>query len=776
MRRFGLFLVVPTLLPLVWVILPFLSGEQTFYVRDVMTFFLPVKIAQAEALAEGRIALVDLARAGGQPALGNPNTLPLYPDNLLYLLGDPLWALSAHFWLHWLIAPFAFFWLCRAWDLSRPAAWGAGIFFASSGFFLSQLNLYNLVVIVALVPALIAACLESVAGKPGRFAVLGLLWALIVLAGDPFSALLGIFMALSAAGFRHGRAFLAHGRSLALAFALGTLVAAPMLVEFARILPSSFRTSLRDDLAASLAQSLNPWRLLEALLPLFFGQLDFGYWGGQFSDGSLPLLVSLAPGVVALALIATTFGRGALARAHGASWAWTMCAIGVFLALGVFNPVVAALYRLPLVGALRYPVKFLLLAAVALGLLVGIALERWLANELETRLKRILLVLTGIYLALTVALLFDLAPVSELLARLAGPALPAPRFELERVRWATTALVSLVVCGAAWLIVRLAGKSSLRALVFLVLCHSGSQLLLLESLYAGDTAAFYRQKPTLATALPANARLASGAEHRVFGEERVDLRQIFPDLRQFWLHRCFHEELAPPAGVDAGFDYALVMAPDGLDSLYSALLVRLLGQKTDAERIRALEVAGVDFLLLARILDDPRLELATQVDSSCGRTLFVYRLLARSPEFQVLGSIVRADSFGLALDRLLAPDFDPATMALVAGAGPDLGGGVGKVLEVQEGAEAISLEIDTPSASVVVTKRAFLPLWRATVDGAPAATTVVNVQNLGVEVPAGRHKVELWIDRRPTNLAFVVAALALITLIAWTISPFWRRT
>ena len=65
--------------------------------------------------------------------------------------------MNAHFWLHWLIAPFAGFWLGRVLGMRREAAWAVGVIYVTSGFYMATLNLYNLAAPVALAPALLAA-------------------------------------------------------------------------------------------------------------------------------------------------------------------------------------------------------------------------------------------------------------------------------------------------------------------------------------------------------------------------------------------------------------------------------------------------------------------------------------------------------------------------------------------------------------------------------------------------------------------------------------------
>ncbi|MFQ5878362.1 MAG: hypothetical protein ACE5JH_11885, partial [Acidobacteriota bacterium] len=154
---FTLAYVVPILLLLAWRVLPLAAGSETLYLRDVLNTHFEMKSAQAAAMRQGRIPMIDPFRAGGQPLLGSPNAVPLYPDNVLYLVGPTLWALNAHFWLHLLIAPLAVFWMARGWGLGREAAWAAGVCYAFGGYYLSLLSFYNLIAGATLAPALLAA-------------------------------------------------------------------------------------------------------------------------------------------------------------------------------------------------------------------------------------------------------------------------------------------------------------------------------------------------------------------------------------------------------------------------------------------------------------------------------------------------------------------------------------------------------------------------------------------------------------------------------------------
>ncbi|MBZ0142042.1 MAG: hypothetical protein K8F56_00570, partial [Rhodocyclaceae bacterium] len=259
-----------------------------------------LRVGLADGLRGGELPLVDPLRSGGQALAGNANVLAFYPDNLLLLVGSPLWQLNLHFVLHWLLAFLAAYWLGRSWGLGREGSVAGAVVFGLSGYWLSQMNFYNAVAPVALAPALWAALLE--AGVPAQrrrgLLVAGLVWGLMVLGGDPIVALIalgsGIFLALA----RHERGL--PWARLALALGLGTLVALPQIVETLRILPMSYRAV--EGYAGSGGGVRDPRAIFDLLIPLFFGRPDVGaIWGKALFGGHPPIYFTLAPGWLALA-------------------------------------------------------------------------------------------------------------------------------------------------------------------------------------------------------------------------------------------------------------------------------------------------------------------------------------------------------------------------------------------------------------------------------------------------------------------------------------------
>ena len=85
--------------------------------------------------------------------------------------------------------------------------------------------------------------------------------------------------------------------------AAGTLLAAPQIVEMARILPHSFRSNAAFGEAPAIVGSFRPAHLADLFFPFFFGRPSLTeVLAPQQFDGYPPLLFTLYPGLLALAL------------------------------------------------------------------------------------------------------------------------------------------------------------------------------------------------------------------------------------------------------------------------------------------------------------------------------------------------------------------------------------------------------------------------------------------------------------------------------------------
>jgi hypothetical protein len=347
----------------------------------------------------------------------------------------------------------------------------------------------------------------------------------------------------------------------------------------------------------------------------------------------------------------------------------------------------------------------------------------------------------------------------------------------ERLRWAGLCLFSLAILAVLLVLLRWlrAPRGARWAAAGLIAFHAATQLLLLRPAVASDEVAPYREPSPLLAAVPLDATTAHGHANApdVFGEVRhADLR--YPDARALWIERRVHQGLYPMAGALYGRRYELNVAPEDLDSFLTVLAVGVAREASDRERLRLLRAWGVERLILERELDEEaRSGQATLVDRRefYGAPALVYALERAAPRVALVGTVHGAPQINDAVERLTAPDFDPAAMTVLAGEGASLQGPPGTVAVRLDRREEMVLATHGEGPGALVVQRAFLPLWRATVDGAPARVRVANLHRMAVEVPAGAHEVRLWVDRRPTGAAFAIAGLAGLALIVLAARP-----
>ncbi|MCB1034233.1 MAG: hypothetical protein KDD47_10410 [Acidobacteria bacterium] len=769
MKRFLLAYVAPTYLLLAAVVLPLASGSRTLFLRDAFTVHLPMKAEQAQAMEEGELPLILSRNSGGQPLMGNPNSVPLYPDNLLFLVSPLLWAFNAHFWLHLLLAPWAMYALARAWGLGRPGAWAAGVCYAFSGFFLSHMSFYNLVAGAALAPALAAAMLGLVEHRRGRDLVaVGVVWALLLLAGEPLLAGLALLLSLTAAVAKVGRRALIPRTLAAGAGSLlcGTLLAAPQLLELLRVLPLSARGHRGYSLEARLVSSFHPAQVLEWFLPTGFGRPDQllggAFWGYPFYGGEPAFFFSLAPGALALVLV----GFAGWRRSKASLWAWSAVAVALFFALGKYNPAARVLLSLPGAEMLRYPIKLWLAVALPASLLAGIGFERALDlwEEGHRPWRGWLLALALAYGSLAVGFWFFPEAAWSLLRALIPERLGGRFVTFEVGRWlgiaAGCALVTGVLGALAFFRRRSWAAPALLAL------HGASQLFFLAPLLATDEAAVYLSKPPLLEQMPADAEMVHGSAQDLFGHNRIETGS-YPEPSVQWLMRRTAFELDPPYGILAGRSYELNISPEGLSSFLTRAARDAVKQLDDPRRLRLLEAWGVDRLLLHRPLTDgaeASAELLARYPSFGGE-IRAYALPGASPDVFFARRLVLAPHLNAALEALLLPDFDPSTATVLPGAGPVQEGPGGTVEVLSVGSDGLEVEVRAEGPGAVVWQRSHLPLYRAHLDGEEAAVEVANLHRIAVRVPAGTHRLRIWIDRRPFLQAWALSLVGLLGLV-----------
>jgi hypothetical protein len=466
--------------------------------------------------------------------------------------------------------------------------------------------------------------------------------------------------------------------------------------------------------------------LPELAVPGLFGRVDAlddrAYLGRAIEDLSFPYVVSLSFGVGALALAAFAL-RGSAALPPRAARALAGFAGGaVILSLGRHLPgavaLLGALPRLPL----RYPEKFVSIAAFPVALLAGSGLARLLAGGPSGRV---------------------FARASAGLAALLGSVAALEAFAPGFRRWIAAGLFGLdernipsVEVAAAFLFAALAaaGTGLAAAAAFrgrvriagVLACVAVAVPLVAQARGLAPIAPrnLFDEPAAVASVRTAVGR---GFLYRVPAAGPVRIEGRSDDIA--WYARSDMERLVSYVAAGYGIPVAFHIDFDGLAGIYELRVARLIESLAWDKRVAALAAAGVTAVLADERLAVPGLQ---PLESPPG--LHLYRVAGARPP------------------------------AWLEGTGAD-----GVVEEVPSDPARRSFRTFSSAPGTLLVATPWCEGWSASVDGRPAPVLRANTYMQSVAVPAGRHAISL--AYRPPGLVagaglFLLAASALAIAVA----------
>jgi hypothetical protein len=386
---------------------------------DAFTYFMPYWAHRIAELQAGQLPLWNPYLFLGVPFLANPQAAVLYPPHWL-LSVKPLAPSQALIWsalLHlWLAGGLMYGFSRRSVGLSRPAAWLAGVLFALGGFTLGKIENINQLNTLAWLPGLLwsldaARRAEGWRARLRWAALLSALIALQLLAGHTQTAFVNLFglsvyalvggsanrqisksanqQVSKAANPIHHSSFIIHHSVMLwplLAILPALALAAAQLLPTLELNSLGLRTGgLPFRLAVSF--SLRPQLLAQTLLPPLGGGLAeaFGSEGYAEFTGYIGVVGLILAGVGVVSLLRRKRVSGP-AAGSGNVWAAriglaVLAAVGLFLALGAYNPLYYLLWRfVPGFDLFRAPARWLALYAVGMAGLAGAGLDLWRAT------------------------------------------------------------------------------------------------------------------------------------------------------------------------------------------------------------------------------------------------------------------------------------------------------------------------------------------------------------------------------------------------------------
>ncbi len=724
------------------------TNQRAFPAGDFTYQFYAYQSYAASELAQGRLPLWIPYVYGGHPFAADIQAGLFYPISLVVNLlsgGNlSLYALEVQAILHFfLAATFTYLFVQRRIS-SIFGGLVAAVTFAFGGYLTTypalQLAILEVQTWLPLILLLLDILADALTGPHGGFAarppspnlgrergaggrvrvvaavLAGLTLSVSILAGHPqafmfvgYAAVAYLAYRLLGPGARAVRARrwadaarLAAYPALFLVIGFGT--AAIQLLPTLEYMPLTTRASLGYDAAAV---GYNPKDLMQVLFP------TLGPWAA--------LYVGIVPLVLALTAPLARWSR------EVAFWGG-MALFGLLLSLGGHVVLYDALYLLaPGFGIFRQQERGAVLWSLAVAILAGLgaaALTHPLTDEARRRLRRLLgglYRLSLFYAVLMVALYYVTLVTLGLQFPARNDALDKGFIALLCLSLGTVLLFALIHSHT---------PKPLVALLFLIIIILDLFSLNMRSLVSDLSPADH----TAPTPVLAFLHDAPTAGHRVIGDALPGNASCFYALEDVGG--------ASPLKLRA-FDEAVNALPEG--RLWDLLAVRYVATwRGDLAREGLRAVFHGD-----------------EAD--------VYELTHPGPRAWIVHHAEELADADARLARLAAPDFDIRAVAILEQAAPiDLpgptAGSTARVLEQAPGRLVVDVRAAAPG--LLILSENWYPGWQATVDGAAAPVLRADHTLRAVPVPAGDHRVTLWLDPASLKLGALLSAASLILAVA----------
>ena len=705
---------------------PAVSGQGSFFERDVWLYWIPHIEWMMRTLAAGSLPEWNAFRAFGVPFMSDPSTQFFYPPSIVRWLAPPRVSYTLLVVGHSLLGGLGTYSLLRP-RLRVPAAAALGaVVFIGGGPLASSANLWHHFCSAAYLPWVVDAFLRL--RRPGLkgAARLGALTGLQALAGSADVCLMTGF-ALVFLLPRHRRGIVALAPRLGLAVLLCGLIASVQWLPTALQLKGTARGIA--DPQSRLAWSVAPVTLIDLLLPLkgtvhaHPGEPDFGEMHARF----IPWMYLGASTLPVL-----------LAGARRSPWLLMPLILALLGSLGRYLPFIDVVARLPLISSFRFPSKLLWLVT---GCWAGLAA---IGAAALTRQKSVRPWVAGVGAAVL------LMGIILAMSNLAAPSDSVNwRAIADSVPWAPAALGFALLAASI-------GRSGVPFLVAVVVVDLVGPAFGYNA-YASP--AMFATRPSIVDDLQ---RLGATRVHVVLQSRVPETRWRVPPGWTEEEAYYFGEGqfLLPPQGMRWSIRGSFDGDFSGLGSqIYSRFCSSVINEERADEKW--LRLAGVTHVVRFASSGLPELPLAATVRTFHERAVWVLSVPDPLPLVYIVGNVRRVDSIDHAIAVLKQAEFDPRQEVVRVGdAGRRSAGGAGSVTSIVERPDAslgISADLTAPGTLVVLNENT--SGWGATVDGAPASIHTANGLFQSVDLPAGRHHVELRYRTPGLRLGFGLSLL-----------------
>ncbi|MDB6032783.1 MAG: hypothetical protein JWM16_3121 [Verrucomicrobiales bacterium] len=699
-RRFGLILLVGLLAAFPKVLL----GIGSFFFRDYGVLGYPFIYYHHESFWRGELPLWNPLSNCGAPFLAQWGTMTLYPFSIIYLLFPLPWSLTYFCFGHLVLGAFGMYFLARRWTGNHFGCGLAGLAYVFNGVTFSCLLWPNYAVAMGWMPWVILWTERSWRQGGGWLVVACLAAAMQMLSGVPEVVLFTwiILGVLWCEALVHGEIKRWHlVRRAGLVVVLAAGLSAIQLLPFLDMLAHS----QRDRAWSNTKWPMPPWGWANLFVPLFH---CFQSFQGPFFQYGQEFLTSYYPGVTVVLLAWLGFSNARKGRA------WILAGLilfGFVMALGDSGYLFTWVKKIfPLMNVARFPVKFVILAAFCIPLLAAC---KWQGDEQQDRKSVVL-------------------PSTVLLLLICGVLWFAKSYPFPYDHWTLT--LKNGVGRALWLVV---GVGVLLALQRVSNAKSKQLLQLgLLAIIIGDALTHtVEQNPVAPTDVmaPGFWKEFNSNEAPKPGESRL---MISPQAEAMLLSSVdpsatsdfIAKRRALWSNLNILEDVPKVNGSSTLQIKEQKKVEELLYQQTNSMPEGLLSFLGVSHYTSPKFAIEFTERTNHNALTTAGQTpVFL------SPEET--------------LKRLVANDFKPLEVVYLPleaqGKIKTQKAASAKVIAKSFSAKSIQVEAEADSATMLVVAQSFHPGWQATVDGKPVPLWKANYAFQALELPQGRHLVQL---------------------------------
>jgi hypothetical protein len=614
---------------------------------------------------------------------------------------------------------------------------------------------------------------------------------------------------------------------LAIFFAVGAgtlLLCAAQFLPAADLLSQSRRGVQGLSFRESANWAVNPFSLLEMIVPNFFGSGNASPtgWLWLMSDSNLPYFLSIFLGFVPLFFALAGWAMGGdrnagfqPAKAQGRQDAGAMHsnfvagAAGIFLLLsfGHFTPVFALAYLLfPLLAVVRYPVKLLVLVTFLASILAGWGFDalRSPAAPWKTHRRRLLiplgLFLGGVLAMLAVAWLFPTgveSPTRWALNRLGGTPFDLhamPNLLVTILRYQLPGLAGFCLGGILLTFGLEQGKKWARPGLYVFALLAMAQLIMVNS-DANPTVpkTFFTYRPPVLNEFkepPGTYRVASfwpvvQTPDTKNLQTYINFESI-PEAAEFgpMAQGTFQGRLQLATGsmlnhVEGSINLDLERS---LPPYLYDLEIYQSRHVTDSLHVDCLlGRTNVKYVLRPRPAESAATRALADVFNGSPLPSRLYEDLCFAPRSFVAGNSLFSTNSAKTLDYLASPDFDALnTVILTAPPGSALASAsignrsspianpapAGQVEITHREPNSVTLQAQLARPAYVVLLERYDSNWHATFDGHPAPVLRANQIFRAVYAKSGRHEIRFDYHPRGFRVGVMISLLTLATMIA----------